>query len=73
MSWVDPVKFRDAARETDRIHRLEKLAYEGFEEPLIAVVNGQGRITLKDGYHRMVVAERDLIDPIPVRLRVAGR
>lgn len=73
MSWADPVKLRDASRECERMARVEKLAHEGFEEPVTAVVNGQGRIVLKDGYHRMVIAERDLIEMIPVRFRVTGR
>lgn len=68
---ADPRRLQElAAIETQYLLDLEgDIKENGIKEPLLLIVDGLGRIAMKEGHHRTIVAGRIGMTGLPVRLR----
>jgi hypothetical protein len=70
---ADPRRLQElAAVETQYLLDLEgDIKENGIQEPLLLIVDGLGRIAMKEGHHRTIVATRIGMTGLPVRLRTS--
>jgi hypothetical protein len=68
---ADPLRLQElAAIETEYLLELQAdIKENGIKEPLLLIVDGLGRIAMKEGHHRTIVATRIGLTGLPVRLR----
>lgn len=68
---ADPRRLQElGAIETEYLLDLEgDIKENGIKEPLLLIVDGLGRIAMKEGHHRTIVATRIGMTGLPVRLR----
>lgn len=70
---ADDAQLRAAAGDTERLEMIRaQWQTEGIMDPLTVVLDAVGRVALKDGYHRLVVAA-GWFERLPVRLVVSER
>ncbi len=61
---------------TDKDHLqdlLTSVKARGFDEPMVVVLDDHGRIVLKDGHHRLIVAVQLKLLKVPVRFQRSKR
>lgn len=74
LTIVDPDQLAVAQADTERVARLAAhIAAHGLRHPLEIVADARGRIVLKDGHHRLVVALRTGTVALPVTIKRSER